>query len=336
MTRLNSSPCDALRFKSFQDLAHRQIGRLPRNLFAGFTGLRYHVVWAPPVSLVDHQPPWPGGCAVCCELAAVRGAVYTGCQTCSQNCLPPVLDSEKGQHFVCHLGIVNYCLPIRVCGETVGIAYLQALDGGDGLADLPEDKMTGATSPFTRLDRHGFRMASHLLRILIRSAEAACLAATREVELADARQAVAALEQEQSHLHELIDRPQLIAAHLPCHHQSDAHADLLPSRVLSYLAANFAQPITLHSCAEEFGMNAAYLSDLFSRTFGVSFKTCLTELRVEKAKELLADPTLTVAGVAFVVGYASENRFRSAFKQATGLPPRVWRRTMLAVAPTSD
>ena len=84
---------------------------------------------------------------------------------------------------------------------------------------------------------------------------------------------------------------------------------------------DYAKPITLQHYARELGMNAAYLSDLFSHALGVPFKTYLTELRMEKAKELLGDPTKTASDVAYAVGYASENRFRFAFKKATGLSP---------------
>jgi len=46
-------------------------------------------------------------------------------------------------------------------------------------------------------------------------------------------------------------------------------------------------------------MNAAYLSDLFSRAVGVPFKAYLTELRLTKARELLGDPAQTAAEVAY-------------------------------------
>jgi two-component system response regulator YesN len=61
---------------------------------------------------------------------------------------------------------------------------------------------------------------------------------------------------------------------------------------------------------------------------GIPFKSYLTELRLRKAKELLGDSGKAVSDVAFAVGYASEERFRSAFKKATGLSPRTWRETM--------
>lgn len=241
----------------------------------------------------------------------------------------------EGHHFTCRLGVSNFCLPIRVHDEVVGIAYLQALDGSNGHLPPADDNNPISPLAFKRLDRHGFAMATRLLRILVRAAETSCIAEIREAELADAHQAMVAMEQEQSHLRKLIRRPVPPTAHLACHHQPNDHADRLPARMLAYLAANYSRPITLQRCATDFGMNAAYLSSVFSRACGVSFKACLTELRLEKAKELLADPAQSVSAVAYTVGYASENRFRSAFKQTTGLPPRVWRQLMQTDAPAA-
>ena len=49
---------------------------------------------------------------------------------------------------------------------------------------------------------------------------------------------------------------------------------------------------------------------------------------MEKAQELLGNPARGISDVACAVGYASENRFRIAFKKATGLAPRIWRETL--------
>ena len=57
----------------------------------------------------------------------------------------------------------------------------------------------------------------------------------------------------------------------------------------------------------------------------MSFKQYLTELSLEKAKALLADPRLQVAEIAGAVGYVDANRFGAGFKEATGLAPTGWR-----------
>lgn len=75
-------------------------------------------------------------------------------------------------------------------------------------------------------------------------------------------------------------------------------------------------------------MSAAFLSGLFSRTIGLTFKTCLTAVRMEKARELLSDPRWNISQVARAVGYASATRFGIVFKSITGVSPRRWRETL--------
>jgi len=117
-----------------------------------------------------------------------------------------------------------------------------------------------------------------------------------------------------------------------CKTTPDLEPHTRPERIaqdaLDYIHQHYKHPITLQECAKTLGLSMAYLSDLFSHRVGLSFKTYLTEVRLEKAKELLGDGTRNIYQVAAAVGYVSENRFRIAFKTATGLAPRAWRETL--------
>ena len=53
---------------------------------------------------------------------------------------------------------------------------------------------------------------------------------------------------------------------------------------------------------------------------------CLTELRINAAKELLADPFRSSAEVASMVGYEDASYFARAFKKRTGMTPTQYRR----------
>lgn len=48
----------------------------------------------------------------------------------------------------------------------------------------------------------------------------------------------------------------------------------------------------------------------------MNFLDCLTELRINAAKELLADPFRSAAEVASMVGYEDASYFARAFKSA--------------------
>jgi len=58
---------------------------------------------------------------------------------------------------------------------------------------------------------------------------------------------------------------------------------------------------------------------------GTSFKHLLTKVRHEQAKEYLADPSLDIKEVAFLIGYEDQNSFYRAFHLWEGATPLKWR-----------
>jgi AraC-like DNA-binding protein len=251
------------------------------------------------------------------------------CRICGPKQLARTLSSPgEGHRFICRLGVRNYWLSIRVRGETLGIAYLQALDHPAGGTSARRKSPRFHQANATVMSRLRFIGAARFLRLIVQHVETATLSDLRKADLTNAGHALLALEREQARLHEVLQ------GHLPAAPQAlrrrrpESQAEQLVHRLAGRLELDYAKPVTLQQYAREMGMNAAYLSALFSRVVGISFKAYLTDLRLEKAKALLGDPTRTASEVSSAVGYASENRFRSAFKQATGLSPRYWRETM--------
>ena len=58
----------------------------------------------------------------------------------------------------------------------------------------------------------------------------------------------------------------------------------------------------------------------------MNFLDCLTELRINAAKELLTDPFRSAAEVASMVGYEDSSYFARTFKKRTGMTPTQYRR----------
>ncbi|WP_169082005.1 AraC family transcriptional regulator [Paenibacillus sp. PL91] len=56
-----------------------------------------------------------------------------------------------------------------------------------------------------------------------------------------------------------------------------------------------------------------------------SFKNLLTQARHEQAREYLADPSLDIKEVAFLIGYEDQNSFYRAFRLWEGVTPSNWR-----------
>ncbi len=79
--------------------------------------------------------------------------------------------------------------------------------------------------------------------------------------------------------------------------------------------------ISVEQLAAECGVTAGYFRSLFRKQFGVSPQQYITDLRMERAMELLQSNMLSVAEVAEQCGYNSQSYFCREFKKHTGLAP---------------
>lgn len=83
---------------------------------------------------------------------------------------------------------------------------------------------------------------------------------------------------------------------------------------------------SLDSVSEILHISPAYLSAQFKKYQKMNFLDCLTELRINAAKQLLTDPLRSAAEVASMVGYEDASYFARAFKKRTGMTPTQYRR----------
>lgn len=88
---------------------------------------------------------------------------------------------------------------------------------------------------------------------------------------------------------------------------------------------HYAEDINLKTISYEFGMNAFYLGQLFKESINISFTDYITDLRIQKAKELLKKNTYKVWEVSQMVGYSNTNYFYTLFKRKTGMSPAAFR-----------
>ena len=94
----------------------------------------------------------------------------------------------------------------------------------------------------------------------------------------------------------------------------------------SYLYEHLSEDITLPQLAEHFAVSPSHLSRTFKKTTGIGLREYLVGLRVQQACELLLTTSLTVTEIADRCGFHDSNYFGDAFKKATGLSPRDYRK----------
>ena len=106
----------------------------------------------------------------------------------------------------------------------------------------------------------------------------------------------------------------------------DSPAAMVMAQVRRYLEDNYMFDLSLDSVGEILHISPAYLSAQFKKYQKMNFLDCLTELRINAAKKLLADPLRSTAEVASMVGYDDSSYFARAFKKRTGMTPTQYRR----------
>ena len=96
--------------------------------------------------------------------------------------------------------------------------------------------------------------------------------------------------------------------------------------IRGYIDEHFHEDLSLTAVADLFFFNRSYFSTIFKSHVGKSFSDYLADIRMERAKALLADPANKVQEVAERVGYHDASYFARAFKRKTGFAPEEYRR----------
>ena len=92
-----------------------------------------------------------------------------------------------------------------------------------------------------------------------------------------------------------------------------------------FIRDNMDRHMTLSDIATHLGISACHLSHIFSQESGFTLSSYLTQVRMQKAAELLGDPAAQVAEVAYAVGYEDANYFSKAFRRHFGYSPSRYR-----------
>lgn len=99
--------------------------------------------------------------------------------------------------------------------------------------------------------------------------------------------------------------------------------------ITRYLQEHLAEEVSLSVLSDEFHLSAQYISQLFKSEIGVNFLAYLTNIRMEKAKQLLMSTSLSVAEVSAQSGYGDYRVFTKVFKKSEGVTPSQYRRDFL-------
>lgn len=96
------------------------------------------------------------------------------------------------------------------------------------------------------------------------------------------------------------------------------------ARIISYISDHM-KDVTLSSLAKYFHTSPGNLSKQILRHTGLSFSEYLCRFKLEKAKYLLDETSLTIDEISAEVGYSQRSSFDKEFKKMTGVTPKQYR-----------
>ncbi len=96
-------------------------------------------------------------------------------------------------------------------------------------------------------------------------------------------------------------------------------------RVIARLRAHPASRPSLAEAASWAGLSAAHFSRLFRQQVGWSYRDYLLKMRLERARYLLTETSMSISKIALELGYENFALFSRQFKAVYGIAPRVLR-----------
>lgn len=131
---------------------------------------------------------------------------------------------------------------------------------------------------------------------------------------------------------ELLAQPQAKPLRLPAKEETarEPDGDILIQKAKAYIQVNFARDLTREEVADAVFLSPAYFSRFFKQKTGMNFIDYLTNVRMQKAAEMLAT-NIRISEISKKLGYQSRNRFFINFKQFSGYSPTEYRRQILCM-----
>lgn len=99
----------------------------------------------------------------------------------------------------------------------------------------------------------------------------------------------------------------------------------ITEQIKEYVLTHASQPLALEDVARHLRLSAEHVARVFKREESMTVFDFLRDLRIERAKSLLASSSLAVHDIARETGYSSATLFCRNFKRATGLTPAGYR-----------
>ena len=106
--------------------------------------------------------------------------------------------------------------------------------------------------------------------------------------------------------------------------------------LVGHMAEAELSACSLSDLSRQLHCSERHFSRLFREEFGVPFRSRQIELRLQRARQLLANSNAKIINVAYDSGYRHLGLFNAMFKKRFGLTPSEWRQQNLRKAPSAQ
>lgn len=115
---------------------------------------------------------------------------------------------------------------------------------------------------------------------------------------------------------------------VPSVHDQDHISNTAFLHMVKYVDTHLTEGCSLQQLAKEMNMNANYLGQIFKRETGKTYSTYVTELRIERAKQMLQSGEMSISDIAVSLGFNDYFYFLKTFKRVAGVTPKQYRQGM--------
>ncbi|MGO4108841.1 response regulator [Paenibacillus sp. YAF4_2] len=95
--------------------------------------------------------------------------------------------------------------------------------------------------------------------------------------------------------------------------------------IKAYIDNRYYEDIKISMFADKYFLSREYIMKLFKQQFGCGIHEYVQRIRMDKAKELLDDPTLKIQDISERLGYKDKNYFSKAFRNYFSVSPTEYR-----------
>lgn len=101
---------------------------------------------------------------------------------------------------------------------------------------------------------------------------------------------------------------------------------MMLNKAMRYMEANMSQPLKRDQVARLAGMSPSHFSKVMTERMGRSFSEVLTQLRISRAKQLVAANEYNLSAIAQECGFFDQSHLSRTFRKVTGMSPGSYRK----------